>query len=68
MLQEEGDFAESISETAKEVHANIMVMGSLSRKWLEVNIMGSVTGDFFNLTFVPLFFIPNKPMELNRIE
>ena len=56
----EGDLAESILKTAKEVHANIIVMGSHSRKWLENIVMGSVTEKVLNNTSIPLFIIPTK--------
>src|SRR5450759_4962933 len=42
-LVEEGDFADAILSTAKATHADIIVMGSHSRKWLENIVMGSVT-------------------------
>ena len=59
----EGDFAETILSTAKSVHADIIVMGSHSRKWLENIVMGSVTKDVLNKTTVPLFIIPTKKHE-----
>ncbi|MDA3823128.1 MAG: universal stress protein [Bacteroidales bacterium] len=43
MLIKEGDFAETILKTVKEVHSDIIVIGSQSQKWQENNIMGSVT-------------------------
>ena len=59
----EGDFADSILETAKNVHADIIVMGSHSRKWLEKIIMGSVTEKVLQLTTVPLFIVPTKKQD-----
>jgi nucleotide-binding universal stress UspA family protein len=56
----EGDFAESILKTAKDLHADIIVMGSHSRKWLENIVLGSVTEKVLNQTPVPLFIIPTK--------
>jgi nucleotide-binding universal stress UspA family protein len=56
----EGDFAETILNTAKEINADIIVMGSHSRKWLENIIMGSVTEKVLNHTSIPLFIIPTK--------
>jgi len=56
----EGDFAESILETAKELHADIIVMGSHSRKWLENILIGSVTEKVLHHTKIPLFIIPTK--------
>jgi len=59
-LVEEGDFAESILKTAKGTHADIIVMGSHSRKWLENIVMGSVTEKVLRHTTLPLFIIPTK--------
>jgi nucleotide-binding universal stress UspA family protein len=59
-IVKEGDFADSILETAKEVHADIIVVGSHSRKWLENIVMGSVTEKVLHHTTVPLFIIPTK--------
>ena len=56
----EGDFADSILKAAKELHADIIVMGSHSRKWLENVIMGSVTEKVLHNTSIPLFIIPTK--------
>ncbi|HAL83510.1 MAG TPA: universal stress protein [Mucilaginibacter sp.] len=56
----EGDFAESILKTAKDLQADIIVMGSHSRKWLEKIVMGSVTENVLNHTSIPLFIIPTK--------
>ena len=56
----EGDFAETILKTAKTMRANIIVMGSHSRKWLEDIVMGSVTEKVLRRTSVPLFIIPTK--------
>ena len=59
-LVEEGDFAESILKTAKDLHADIIVMGTHSRKWLENIVMGSVTEKVLNHTSIPVFIIPTK--------
>jgi nucleotide-binding universal stress UspA family protein len=59
-LVEEGDLAESILKTAKNLHADIIVMGSHSRKWLEKIVMGSVTEKVLSHTSIPLFIIPTK--------
>ena len=62
----EGDFADSILKTAKNLHADIIVMGSHSRKWLEKILMGSVTEKVLKLTTIPLFIVPTKKqMEVN---
>jgi nucleotide-binding universal stress UspA family protein len=55
-----GDFAESILKTAKGIHADVIVMGSHSQKWLEKIIMGSVTEKVLQHTDIPLFIVPTK--------
>jgi nucleotide-binding universal stress UspA family protein len=59
-LVEEGDLAQSILKTAKRIHADIIVMGSHSRRWLENIVVGSVTEKVLHLTSIPLFIIPTK--------
>jgi nucleotide-binding universal stress UspA family protein len=59
-LVEEGDYAESILKAAKKCHADIIILGSHSRKWLENIVMGSVTEKVLHHTTLPLFIIPTK--------
>lgn len=59
-IVKEGDFADSILNTAKDLQADIIVMGSHSRKWLENIVMGSVTEKVLHHTPIPLFIIPTK--------
>jgi nucleotide-binding universal stress UspA family protein len=59
-IVKEGDFADSILETAKELKADIIVIGSHSRKWLENIVMGSVTEKVLHHTSIPLFIVPTK--------
>lgn len=56
----EGDFAETILESAKDLHVDLIVMGSHGRKWLEKIIMGSVTEKVLSQSSIPLFIIPTK--------
>ena len=56
----DGDTSETILSTAKELQANIIVMGSHSRKWLESILMGSVTENVFHHTVIPIFIVPTK--------
>jgi nucleotide-binding universal stress UspA family protein len=56
----EGDFAESILKSAKKLKANIIVIGSHSRKWLEKIVMGSVAEEILNKSTIPMFIIPTK--------
>jgi nucleotide-binding universal stress UspA family protein len=57
-LVKEGDFADMILKSAKEWHADMIVMGSHSRRWLEEILMGSVTEQVLHHTTIPLFIIP----------
>jgi nucleotide-binding universal stress UspA family protein len=59
-MVEEGDYAESILKTAKRLHADIIVIGSHSRKWLENIVMGSVAEKVLHHTSIPLFIVPTK--------
>ncbi|MFA6924808.1 MAG: universal stress protein [Bacteroidales bacterium] len=59
-LVEEGDCAESILKTAQRMRADIIVMGSHSRKWLENIVMGSVTEKVLHNTAIPLFVVPTR--------
>jgi nucleotide-binding universal stress UspA family protein len=59
-MVKEGDFADTILKTAKELHSDIIILGSHSRKWLENVVMGSVTEDVLRHTSIPLFIIPTK--------
>ena len=59
-LVDEGDIAESIIKVAKDSHADIIVVGSHSRKWLENILMGSVTEKVLHHTSIPLFIVPTK--------
>jgi len=56
----EGDFAEAILTTAKKLHADLIVMGSHSRRMLEQILLGSVTEKVLHHTSIPLFIIPTK--------
>jgi nucleotide-binding universal stress UspA family protein len=60
IITKEGDFAESILDAAKEENADIIVLGSHSRKWLENILMGSVAKKVLDKTSIPLFIIPTK--------
>jgi nucleotide-binding universal stress UspA family protein len=59
-IVKDGDFADSILETAKELKADIIVLGSHSRKWLENIVMGSVTENVLHHTSIPLLIVPTK--------
>jgi len=59
-IVKEGDPAESILASVKELHIDIIVMGSHSRRWLEKILIGSVTQKVLNDIMVPIIIIPTK--------
>ena len=59
----EGFIADTILKTANELNADIIVMGSHSRKWLETIILGSAAKDVLNRTTIPLFIVPTRKQE-----
>jgi nucleotide-binding universal stress UspA family protein len=59
-MLKEGDLADSVLKAAKDVHADIIVMGSHSRKWLENIVLGSTTEKVLHHTTIPLFIVPTK--------
>lgn len=59
-IVKEGDFADIILATAKEMKADLIIIGSHSRKWLENIVMGSVTEKILHHTSIPLCIIPTK--------
>ncbi len=56
----EGDYAENILQTAKEVNADIIVVGTHSRKGLDKVLLGSVAEKVLRHSTIPLFIIPVK--------
>jgi nucleotide-binding universal stress UspA family protein len=58
-----GDISDTILKVAKETNADIIVLGTHSRKWLENIIMGSVAENVLKHTTLPLFIIPTKKKE-----
>ena len=59
-IVKEGDFAEAILEAAKELKADVIVIGSHSQKWLENIVMGSVSEKVLHHTSIPLLIVPTK--------
>jgi nucleotide-binding universal stress UspA family protein len=59
----EGDFAESILQTATEMKADIIVIGTHSRKGLDKILLGSVAEKVLHHTSIPLFIIPAKSLK-----
>jgi len=59
----EGDYAENILQTAKEMMADIIVVGTHSRKGPDKALRGSVAEKVLHHTTIPLFIIPVKSAE-----
>jgi nucleotide-binding universal stress UspA family protein len=60
ILLKEGESAESILTAAKDLHADLIVMGSHSRKVSSRIIMGHVTKKVLQHSSRPLLIIPTK--------
>ena len=56
----DGETAEAILSTAMDLKADMIVVGSHSRKWLENIVLGSIAEDVLKNTQIPLFIIPTK--------
>jgi nucleotide-binding universal stress UspA family protein len=56
----EGDYAETILKISSTIHADLIILGSHSRKWLENIVMGSVTQEVLLKTKLPLYIIPTR--------
>ncbi len=60
---EEGDTADSIILISEAIQADILVLGSHSRRWLEEILMGSVTEKILHHTTIPVLVVPTKKQE-----
>lgn len=58
-----GDFGKTILDTAKDVKADIIVMGTHSRRGLEKILMGSVAEYVLHHSSIPILIIPTKAIE-----
>ena len=56
----EGDFGDGILEAAQETGADIIVMGTHSRRGIDKILMGSVAEKVLHHSTIPLFIIPKK--------
>ena len=56
----EGDAADMIMKAANEISADVIVIGSHSRRWLEEIIMGSVTEKVLHRSAIPIFIVPTQ--------
>ena len=55
-----GDTADEILENAIQMHADLIVMGTHSKKWLEKILVGSAAQNVLENTKIPLLIIPTK--------
>lgn len=62
-LIKEGDFSDGILDAAKEINADVIVMGSHGRHGLDKVLLGSVAEQVLHKTEIPLFIIPTKKLE-----
>lgn len=56
----EGEVADTILKTAKEMDVDIIVMGSHNRKWLESIVLGSQAEDVLEKSPIPVLVVPVK--------
>jgi len=59
-IVKQGDFAESILDTAKEMGINMIVIGSHNTKWMEEIVIGRVTDDDLQQTEIPILIVPTR--------
>ncbi len=61
-----GEVGDAILETAKRVHADIIVLGTHSRRGWDKILVGSVTENVLHHSSIPLFIIPTKGIRENK--
>lgn len=59
----EGECAEKIVQTAHEINADIIVMGTHNRKGLDKVLLGSVAENVLHHSTIPLHIIPLKSLD-----
>jgi nucleotide-binding universal stress UspA family protein len=62
-IVKEGELSDVILDTAGKLKADLIVMGSHSRKWLENILVGSVTEKVIRDTSIPVFIVPTRKQE-----
>jgi nucleotide-binding universal stress UspA family protein len=60
IILKEGSSAEEILNIAKEMKADLIVIGSHSKKWLDKLLIGSTTEKVLRHTEIPMLIIPTK--------
>lgn len=59
-LVKEGNISECIIETAKELNAGLIVIGTHSQRWLAEMVMGNVAENVLRNSAIPVYCIPTK--------
>lgn len=59
-IVKEGDYGDTILDTAKELGVDFLVMGTHSRHGLDKILMGSVVEKVLHKSAIPLFIVPVK--------
>ena len=59
-LVKEGIYADTILETANMYLADIVIIGSYSKKWLEKVLVGSTTEKILHDTNIPILIVPTN--------
>ena len=54
----EGNVSDTIVETSQKMKADMIIMGSHSRKWLDAVLMGSVTEKVLHHSKIPILIVP----------
>lgn len=57
-IVDEGRFSDVILSTAKKIKADVIVMGSHGKGWVEELLIGSVTEKVLKHTKIPLYIVP----------
>jgi nucleotide-binding universal stress UspA family protein len=60
IIVKQGDFAESLIKTAREMDVDMIVMGSHSTQWLEEIVLGRVTNEVLQQITIPIMIIPTR--------
>ncbi len=63
-IVKEGDYAENILQAAKEMNADMIVIGTHRRKGLDKVLLGSIAENVLHHTTIPLFIIPVEASEI----
>jgi len=56
----DGVISDMVLKAASDMEADIIVMGSHSRKWLEGILLGSVAADVLKKSSIPMYIVPTK--------